>query len=387
MSAPAPGRGQQTKAQVEPQPPQDMERLLDNIMANTSQAKKNLVIKGHLNNRVDKLEALLPKQMKGEAPRLIERAMLTMAKNPSLDGVTAASFIRCVLEAAELGLAIDGRLAYAVPYSNKYKDANGKEFWLSEAQFQPSYIGMIAVAKRIGVITDAYGDVIYSGDEFEAFRKDGESHLFHRRSLGNRGQCVGAYCVIKTPTGWRYELMSLDDINRIKARSKSASKGFSPWKSDEDAMRLKTVLKRGLKFYQDDPTLSRMLDMDDRGFLPEDEAAAMPSTGANRLAASFGIQAPTARQQEQDVEEGPRKQAQDEPDFQEEKPVKSKHQEQPKGEQASREEMLGKVHKRFSECHLDQAEEKEILAQVGATNTVDLTIEQCDRILMNLEGY
>lgn len=385
MSAPA--RGQQSKGQAQAQMPDvhEMERYLDEIMSNTSQAKTNQVIKGHLDKRVEKLEALLPKPMKGEASRLIERAMLTMAKNPSLEGVTPASFIRCVLEAAELGLAIDGRLAYAVPYNNKYKDANGREYYLSEAQFQPSYIGMIAIAKRIGVITDAYGDAVYSNDEFEAYRKDGDSHLFHRRALGNRGECIGAYCVIKHPGGWRYELMSLDDINRIKARSKSAKGTFSPWKSDEDAMRLKTVLKRGLKFYQDDPTLSRMLDLDDRSYLSEEEVPAMPSTGANRLAASFGIRQPNPRQQESEFEEAPRgRQVAQEDSAQEEKPKPAKQQEQPKGE---RDEILGKVLKRFAECHLSQTEEKEILGQVGATNTADLTVEQCDRILMNLEGY
>lgn len=252
--------------------------LLEQVLANTTVAIKARAINESLEKRITQIEELLPDALKGQAPRLVKRAILTFSRNPSLEKCTPQSFIRCVLEAAELGLAIDGRLGHAVPYK-------------TEAQFQPDYKGLIAVAKRNRVLKDCYGDVVCKADNFRAYRQDGKSYLFHEypEMLQPRGEVVGAYAVVVLPDGdWRYELMTLADLNTIRGRSKSFNgQGASPWKSDPAEMQKKTVIKRALKLYCEDPAIMRALELDDRDFdvdvLPK--AAAAP-VGAFSLRAA-----------------------------------------------------------------------------------------------------
>ncbi len=102
-----------------------------------------------------------------------------------------------------------------------------------------------------------------------------------------RGACIGAYAVVKLESSWRYELMDIEDLNRIKSRSPSfnSSKGpAGPWISDENEMRRKTIIKRILKMYCDDPAVVRALELDGGEF--EDEPTA-PATTQNRLNVPF----------------------------------------------------------------------------------------------------
>lgn len=243
----------------------DPSALLDQILEQQP-SQRYRVVDAALSKRIDRLEELLPDSMKGQAARLVKRAMLTFSRNESLQECTPESFIRCVLQAAECGLAIDGKLAHAVPYNNKVK-INGREEWRKEAQYQPDYKGLVAVAKRSGQIVDCYGDVVCERDQFAHGRSGPQSRLEHSydHTAQDRGEVVAAYCIIMLPGGhWRYELMNVAELNKIQSRSKAGNKG--PWQTDRDQMRIKTVIKRGLKLYCDDPGLIRAIELDDREF-------------------------------------------------------------------------------------------------------------------------
>src|SRR5688500_8295813 len=116
--------------------------------------------------RVPKIEELLPDFMKGQGERLVKRAMLTFARNPDLQGGPPQEFVRCGLEAAEMGFAIDGKLCYVVRYKSKW-------------QCQLDYKGLVAVAKRMKTIADAYADVVCENDSFHHAKSDGKCVLEH----------------------------------------------------------------------------------------------------------------------------------------------------------------------------------------------------------------
>lgn len=247
--------------------------LLERVMAMTP-VKKFKAIDEALKARIDQIEDLLPDMMKGQGDRLAKRAILTLSRKGDLKDVTATSFVRCVLEAAEFGLAIDGRLAHAVVFNNKLK-IDGKDVWQAEAQLMIDYKGILAVARRTKLIVDCWARLVCEKDEFSLEERDGASHYAHVPALSMPGATIGAYAVVKLPEGnWRHEWMSIVDLNAIRGRSKSFSKGGGPWKTDPGEMQKKTVIRRLLKMYGDDPAIIRLMEVEDRDY--EDDEPEVP---------------------------------------------------------------------------------------------------------------
>lgn len=195
----------------------------------------------------DNIEAMLPDFMKGQADRLIRRACITFSKTPALDGITDEHFRRCVIEAAEMGFAIDGRLCYVVKYAGTY-------------QLQLDYKAVVAVAKRNRTITDLDADVVHQNDQFRHGKVGSQSILEHTFDVSQpRGDVVAAYCRVFLPGGgWSYEVMTREQLDAVQKRAPAQN---GPWKTDPDEMRKKTVIRRKLKLYQDDPGLMRMLEI------------------------------------------------------------------------------------------------------------------------------
>lgn len=266
-----------------------------NNMLNAPPGSKKKLIDSSLTNQADKLAELLPDELKGQAVRLIKRALLTFERNPrGIQDCTPASFIYSVLEAAELGLPIDGRLCYVVPYNTKVKDENGRERWEKRAKAQPSYLGLVAVAKRSKQISDCYGNIICEHDDFKHGRSGPTVVLEHTYAVGKRGDVVGAWAIVTLPDGtWRYEIMDFNEIEAIRGRSKSKDDG--PWVTDTDQMRIKTVIRRILKLYCDDPAITRAMDLDDDDYTNKaPDASDVPVAGvaaktkSDRLADRLG---------------------------------------------------------------------------------------------------
>lgn len=192
-----------------------------------------------LNDRLVRIRDILPDKMKSQAERFINRALITFSKNQNLMECTLDSFFQCVIAAAEVGFAIDGKLAHAVPRKGI-------------ACFQLDYKGMVALARRSNLVKDCFAHIVYRNDEFTQCIKNGISELYHVQS-GERSRALvlGAYAIIIFPDGyWRHEWMQASEIEAIEARS-AAGAGFSPWRTDWGEMARKTVLRRLLKLYMD----------------------------------------------------------------------------------------------------------------------------------------
>lgn len=181
-------------------------------------------------------------------------------ETPQLLLCTVNSIANAVREAGQDGLPIDGKLAYMVPYGNT-------------AKYQPSYMGLVAVAKRTKQIRDAYTREVYANDQFAYGERDGQQYLDHQPVVtGERGEMVGAYAKILTEGGVVYEFMRFDELEKIRQSSKSPN---SPaWKAYPDQMYRKIPLRRALKLYVDDPAFSAVVAADEYEWTanPEDFA-------------------------------------------------------------------------------------------------------------------
>jgi phage RecT family recombinase len=254
--------------QTRPAQQSDPAQLLEQVLQRTSD--KIRAVSTALEARTDIIEELLPGHMKGQGRRLAKRALMTLSRNAQLAQCPAPDFVRLVLEAAEIGLAIDGKLGYVVKYKGAY-------------EFQADYKGLIAVARRSGLILDAYGDVVCRGDVFEASRNGPDASLRHSYDLNTeRGECIGAYAVVTLPNGrWRYEVMTRKELDGIQNRAPAKN---GPWRTDTDQMRIKTVLRRLLKLYIDDPGFMRAWDgADALEEVEEETPAARPEAGRVNL--------------------------------------------------------------------------------------------------------
>lgn len=184
--------------------------------------------------------------------RLVRVTMNYISKNEKLLECYPNSVIGCMLLSAELGLEF-GYLgqAHMVPFFNK----NTKRL---EAQFIPGYQGLNLLAQRTGDITAMYADVVYEGDDFnyEYGINAGLSHkpnLEMDRSKGKK-RCVYAYA--KTKSGFYFTVLSMFDVQKIRAYSKAPD---SPaWKEWTDEMYVKTAYRKLSKLLPKESSIEHM---------------------------------------------------------------------------------------------------------------------------------
>ena len=186
----------------------------------------------------------LPKHLTPE--RLSRIALTTIRTTPALTQCTIESLLGAIMQAAQLGLepGILGH-CYFVPF-NKNAGTKSNPHWVKEVTFIIGYRGLIDLARRSGQITTIASYPIYSKDKFECVYGF-EQKLFHEPSFGDRGELIGFYSYAITKDGGKFaDVMSLDEVKKIRDRSKSKDNG--PWVTDFEEMGRKTVLRRMCKY-------------------------------------------------------------------------------------------------------------------------------------------
>jgi recombination protein RecT len=145
------------------------------------------------------------------------------------------------LKAATLKLPINKSLgfAYVIPYKNKA----GQQ----EPQFQMGYKGLIQLAMRTGQYRYINADKVLEGELKRHDKMTGEIEL--GEPTGSK--VIGYFAMIETVNGFRKVIFWTRD--QVEAHAKRFSKAYnsthSPWKTDFDAMALKTLLKSLLGKY------------------------------------------------------------------------------------------------------------------------------------------
>lgn len=177
------------------------------------------------------LKMALPKHV---TPERLARIVLTeIRRTPKLLECRRESLLGAILQCAQLGLE-PGTLGqcWIIPYG-------------PEATFVAGYRGLAQLAWRSNMISSLSARAVFEGDVFAYdFGEDKISHKPGGES--DPAKLTHVYAVIHTSSGGRlWDVMTRDEVEKIKTRSRAGSSG--PWKTDYAEMAKKTVFRRLMK--------------------------------------------------------------------------------------------------------------------------------------------
>lgn len=172
------------------------------------------------------------------AANALEDAYYTLLedKNKPLEKCSEISIQKALYNMVQKGLSLSKNQCYFIPYGDGLK-------------LSISYIGNIALAKRLGGVKTIKGQVIYKGDDFryQINPKSGRKEIIHHNqtleSLGS-DEIIAAYAIAEFNDGTHdIEIMTMPQIR--KSWEQGAMKGNSPaHKNFPDQMAIKTVINR-----------------------------------------------------------------------------------------------------------------------------------------------
>lgn len=203
------------------------------------QTKQPLTIREQLKSPalLGEIAKALPSHM--SADRMARVAITALTRTPKLADCTQASFFRCLLDLSAMGLEPDGRRAHLIPYKN-------------ECTLIVDYKGIVELCYRSGSVSAIHADVVHEGDSFgySLGRVLDHTPWFLLPSDSRPKECgkpIAAYCIVKMKGGTeKHEVMSFDEIESIRKRSRAGSNG--PWITDWNEMAKKTVFRRCSKW-------------------------------------------------------------------------------------------------------------------------------------------
>lgn len=262
-------------------------------------AKQDNSIRGWLRSSAmkDQIAQALPKHC--SADRFLRVTLTALTKTPKLADCDQASFFKCLLDLSSLGLEPDGRRAHLIPFENRRRG-------VTECQLIIDYKGIAELVMRSGLVSNLHADVVCENDEFDY---DKGFITVHRIDFKKpRGKAYAVYCVCRFRDGTeKCDVMTLDDVESIRKRSKAGTSG--PWMTDFNEMAKKTVFRRLSKWLPWSPEIRNALDADDDQYeekpalpAPSNVLMASAETRSEQLAAMLGS-SPESGEESQVTEE------------------------------------------------------------------------------------
>lgn len=199
-----------------------------------SNGSTQLTIRDRLNSKefLEQLAAVLPKHVTPE--RMARVAMTALLRTPDLANCYQPSFFKCMFDLSQWGLEPDGRHAHLIPFRNNKEQR-------IECQLILDYKGIVQLALHNPDIASISADVVCANDEFVVDLKQIKRHVVNYRAA--RGEMYAAWSIATLKDGRTVgEVMTKDEIESIRARSKASDKG--PWVTDYNEMAKKTVFRR-----------------------------------------------------------------------------------------------------------------------------------------------
>lgn len=153
---------------------------------------------------------------------------------------TKSSICNALMKMVMEGLSLTKNQCYFIPYGDKL-------------QYQRSYFGTVALAKRAGNLKgEPVANIVYEGDDFQ-YNIDPETGEFkiikHDQKMENidSSKIKGAYCILFKNDGSK--VITIMNIAQIRASwNQGATKGnSSAHKNFADEMAKKTVINRACK--------------------------------------------------------------------------------------------------------------------------------------------
>jgi recombination protein RecT len=169
------------------------------------------------------------------APLFVASLIDIYASDRNLQECEPGAVIMEALKAATLRLPINKNLgfAYIVPYRNRGK---------MEPQMQIGYKGLIQLAMRTGEYRYLNADVVYEGELKGYDKLTGHLDLSGEKKSD---RVAGYFAYLQLLNGFSKAVYWTKEqvIEHAKRFSKAFNSDYSPWKTDFDAMALKTVLR------------------------------------------------------------------------------------------------------------------------------------------------
>lgn len=167
-----------------------------------------------------------------------------VSQNDKLKRADPNSVYLAAMMAASLDLPINPNLgfAYIIPYNESYKDSNGNWQKKQVGQFQMGYKGYIQLGQRSGLYKTISCAPIYEGQLISQDPLKGFEFDFKAKASD---KIIGYAAYFALLNGFEKVLYMTKDqaYSHGKRYSQTFDKDSSKWKTDFDAMALKTVLK------------------------------------------------------------------------------------------------------------------------------------------------
>jgi len=246
----------------------------------TAPTQKGLTIVDYAQQDIDKLikenAVVLPEDYSiGNAIQAAYLKLLTVqdtSKNPVLKSCNPHSITNAIRSMLIQGLTVDKNQGYFIAYAD-------------QLQFQRSYFGTLAVAKRFANVIDVEAQVIVEGDEVVVEVINGEMRVTNHKLKNFFDRTVtkenikGAYCIVKLRNGeQRWEVMNKEQI--MAAWKKSKNTAQTVHNEFPDQMAKRTVINRALKLIINSSSDSPLLvkSFNESGYVADDEDDQAPVT-------------------------------------------------------------------------------------------------------------
>lgn len=203
-------------------------------------------IEGALAANSKQFASLLPPHI--PPAKFMRTVVGAVQSNPAIMQCSTESVISSCKKAAQDGLIIDGREAALVPFKGT-------------AQYMPMLAGMLKKLRNSGELSTITAQIVCRNDPFKFNPAMDEVPNHSPDWFGDRGDMIGVYAVARMKDGSSIcEIMNLQEIEKVRAVSRSAQKG--PWVDWYEEMAKKTVIRRLCKYLPSSADIDQMLDHD-----------------------------------------------------------------------------------------------------------------------------
>lgn len=165
-------------------------------------------------------------------------AMQALEVNEYLQKATVNSVQNAIINVASVGLTLNPADGYAhlVPeFNTKAK--------IVECQLRISFKGLIKLATDSGSIKWVKAEIVRANDKF-MYNGPCDKPTHSMEPFGDRGECVGVYCIAKTiEDDFLVDVMSWDEVKKIQACAKTQN----VWQKWPEEMAKKAIIKRAQK--------------------------------------------------------------------------------------------------------------------------------------------
>lgn len=212
------------------------------------------------------IKSVLPSGMSVERFIAIASAEI---KSPNLKKVEdASSILVAIFQSAKMGLSLNPQMGegYIVPYNCKQSDGRYKFI----AQFIPGYQGLcklVRQAENNGIfVKDIKGFCVHDTDKFEYSVNDqgGLTVFFQPNLTVKPTKRIAAFSMATFSDGYvSYHVVPGYKVEEIRDKALKKTRGYGPWKDNEDEMWVKTPIRHHTKFLPKSERLSMAISQDE----------------------------------------------------------------------------------------------------------------------------